>query len=228
MLSKTEHDAVRKAVAAAEAKTSGEIFCVVARQSAHYGEVPFGWASAIALAAPPLVLAFGAWPRVLLAAYQNQWSAAHTAAVDQAMVAAMVGYAGLQAVLFGVVAVIVSAPAVKLALTPPSLKRSEVHKRAMEQFFARGLPALEDGAGVLIYVSSAERRVEVIAGEGIHGKVGEATWNEAVAAALRRIRKGDAAGGLIAAIEICGAALAEHFPPDGEPINRLPDEVTEI
>jgi putative membrane protein len=228
MLSKAQHEAVRAAVAAAEARTSGEILCVVARQSAHYGEVPFGWASAIALAAPPLALAFGVRPGVLLAAFQNDWIAAHTAAIDQAMTAALIGYAALQAALFVVVAAIASLPAVKLALTPAALKRAEVHKRAMEQFFARGIPALEDRAGVLIYVSSAERRVEVIAGEGIHGKVGEAVWNEAVDAALQRIRRGDAAGGLIAAVEICGAALAEHFPPDAVSVNRLPDDVTEI
>lgn len=228
MLSKDQHAAVRAAIAAAEARTSGEILCVVARQSAHYGEVPFGWASALALAAPPLALALGVRPGALLAVFQNDWIAAHTAAINSAMTAALIGYAALQAALFVVAASLASLPAVKLALTPGSLKRSQVHKRAMEQFFARGLPALEDRAGVLIYVSSAERRVEVIAGEGIHGKVGEAVWNQAVAAALQRIRRGDAAGGLIAAIEICGAALAEHFPAEGEPANRLPDDVAEI
>jgi len=228
MLNKAEHDAVRDAVAAAEARTSGEIFCVVAAQSAHYGEVPFGWASAVALAAPPVALALGVRPAALLAAFQNDWVAAHTAAISSAMTTALIGYGALQAVLFVAVAAVASMPAVKIALTPGSLKRSQVHKRAMEQFFARGLPALEEQAGVLIYVSSAERRVEIIAGEGIHGKVGDATWNRAVASALERIRRGDAAGGLIAAIEICGAALAEHFPADGERSNRLPDDVAEI
>jgi uncharacterized membrane protein len=29
------------------------------------------------------------------------------------------------------------------------------------------------------------------------------------------------------AIEICGAALAAHFPPDGAPKNRLPNTVLE-
>jgi putative membrane protein len=66
---------------------------------------------------------------------------------------------------------------------------------------------------VLIFASLAERRVQIIGDEDIHAKVGDAVWEAAIAAALSHIKAGDTAGGLIAAVKLCGDALAEHFPP---------------
>lgn len=227
MLTKAEHEAVRAAVAQAEQKTSGEILCVIAHESGRYREVPFAWAAVVALAAPPLALALGLKPSLLMAAFQSDWVVARTAALDGAVTTALIGYAALQAVLFVIVAAVASLPVVRRMLTPASLKRQHVHERAMEQFFAQGLQATRERTGVLIFVSSAERRVEIVADEGIHGKVGSDAWDRAVAVAVKRIRAGDAVGGLLAAVESCGAVLAQHFPagPHG---NQLPDDVVEI
>jgi putative membrane protein len=228
MLTQAQHEAVRAAVGQAEQKTTGEILCVIAHESGRYSEVPFAWAAVVALAGPPLALALGVKPSLLLAAFQSDWVVAHTAALDAAMTTVLIGYAALQAALFVVVAVVASLPPIRRALTPASLKRQHVHERAMEQFFAQGLQATRERTGVLIFVSSAERRVEIIADEGIHGKVGTDAWDRAVAAAVKRIRAGDAVGGLLAAVDICGAVLAEHFPSDGSGANQLPDDVVEI
>jgi putative membrane protein len=228
MLTQAQHQAIREAVAKAERHTTGEIFCIVARASGHYREVPFAWAAAVALAGPPLAMALGLRPAALLAVLQSDWVAAHTAGLDSALTAVLVGYAALQAALFVLVAALASLPAVKAVLTPASLKRAHVHQRAMEQFFAQGLQATAERTGVLIFVSQAERRIEIIADEGIHAKVGTKAWDKAVAAAIQRIRAGDAAGGLLAAIAVCGDVLAEHFPSDGETANQLSDDVLEI
>lgn len=47
------------AIAAAEAKTSGEIFCVLARRVSSYRDISLGWAAAAALFLPLGLIPFG-------------------------------------------------------------------------------------------------------------------------------------------------------------------------
>ena len=49
-------------------------------------------------------------------------------------------------------------------------------------------------------------------------------WQAAIDTLTTHIREGQIAAGLIAAIERCGAVLAEHAPPDGSG-NQLPDRL---
>ena len=218
MYSKADHDRIHDAIAEAETRTSGEIFCVVARESGAYREVPLAWAAIVALLAPPLGLIAGFRPGAVIQALsgltEGGWVAAHTGALNSALMAALVGYALVQLVLFIAILAIVSIPPVRRFLTPGSVKREHVHARAVEQFSHR-LHQTSGRTGVLIFASLAERRVEVIGDEDIHAKVGDAAWDGAVAAALARIKTGDVAGGLIEAVRLCGDALAAHFPPDG-------------
>jgi putative membrane protein len=230
MLSKTDHDRVHAAIAEAEQRTSGEIFCVVAHEAGHYREVAFAWAAAVALLAPPLSLVFGLKPSFFIAAVltilDNGWVASHVGGLNAAVAGGLVGYAAVQAVLFLAVLVAMSAAPVRRLLTPAPLKHAQVHARAMEQF-AHRLHAASASTGILIFAAMAERRVEIVADEAIHAKVGPRTWDKAVRAAIEPIRAGDTARGLIAAIEICGAVLAEHCPPHG-PRESAPDDVVEI
>ena len=230
MLSNSDHDRIHAAIAAAEAGTSGEIFCVVARESGHYREVGLAWAAATALLAPPLSLVLGLKPSFFMAAMlmvvENGWVASHVGSLNAEVATALVGYAAVQAALFVLVLVLVSLAPVRRLVTPGGLKKAQVHARAMEQF-AHRLQTTRAATGVLVFASLAERRVEIVADETIHARVAQQTWDGAVQAALGPIRAGKAADGLIAAIEICGAALAEHCPPDGNQ-DRSNDDVVEI
>jgi putative membrane protein len=216
MLSAADHDRIHDAIAAVEARTSGEVTCVVAQESSRYREVPLAWAAAVALVAPPLALALGVRPFAVIALAENGWTAADVGSTQVAVMTALVGYALVQAVLFALVGALVSIGPVRRALTPGFVSRGHVHARAMEQF-AHRLHRSKAATGVLIYASLAERRVEVIADVAIHKKVGEVVWRQAVAAAVGPIRHGDVAGGLVAAVQVCGEALARHFPDDGAP-----------
>jgi len=86
MLSQADHDRVRAAIAQAEQRTSGEIFCVVAHESGRYGEVGFAWAAAAALLAPPLSLVLGVKPSFFMAAMltllENGWVASHVGSLN--------------------------------------------------------------------------------------------------------------------------------------------------
>src|SRR6516162_1905877 len=56
MISQADKARIAEAIRTAETKTSGEIFCVIARHASDYRLVPLAWAAAIALVVPaPLI-----------------------------------------------------------------------------------------------------------------------------------------------------------------------------
>ena len=62
MLTRTTSDRISAAIAQAESKTSGEIFCVLAHEVSHYREVPLFWGAVAALVRPAAAGAGGAAP----------------------------------------------------------------------------------------------------------------------------------------------------------------------
>jgi putative membrane protein len=55
-------------------------------------------------------------------------------------------------------------------------------------------------------------------------KVHASEWQATIDALTLRMHDGNIAAGFIAAIERCGAVLAQHAPPDGS-ANELPDRL---
>jgi putative membrane protein len=110
-----------------------------------------------------------------------------------------------------------------MALVPRRIKRTRAHRAAMEQFRARGLARLENRAGVLIFVSLAERYARIVVDDHLATKVHAREWRAAVDALTSHMKDGRIADGFVAAIERCGAVLAEHAP--GTPSSRLPDRI---
>jgi len=202
MISQADHARVADAIRAAEAKTSGEIFCIIARQSSDYRLVPLAWAALIALATPAPLIYLTRWPAALI-------------------------YLA-QLVVFVAAALALSLPAIRFHLVPRRAKHDRAHAEALRQFFAQGLHHTENRTGVLIFASVAERYAEIVADEGINTKVTGEVWDKAVAALIDDIRQGRAADGFIAAIERCGAVLAEHFPPGALAVDELPNKLVEI
>lgn len=225
-LSPSDLAAIQAAVREAEARTSGEIYCVVAEQSGHYGETPLAWAAGVSLLAPALLLLGGVHVTVP-DLFGGGWTAAQVgAAAEAAARNALVGAILLQAVLFAAVAIVVALRPVRLALTPRISKRHEVQRRAREIFLTKNLEATHERTGVLIFVSLAERMAELIADEGIAQHVEPHVWDRAMAALADGLKRGKPAAGFTAAITCCGEVLAERFPadPNNNP-NELPDAV---
>lgn len=217
--------AIEAAVRAAEAGTTGEIYCVVAHDSSHYGETPLAWAAGVALLGPALLLLAGV--HVTIPDFFSSWSASDVSvAIESAVRSALIGAIVTQAILFVVTGLIVEIPAVKRLLTPRSLKRQRVKRRAAEQFAAKNLHATRDRTGVLIFVSLDERMAELIADEGIADHVDAHVWDQAMAALTGGLKRGDPAAGFKAAIGRCGEVLAEKFPARaGDNPNEVPDAV---
>jgi putative membrane protein len=226
MLSHADHDRIAAAVAEAEGKSSGEILCVLQHKVSDYREVPLAWAAGCALIIPALLAAFGVEPW-LNSEDGGDWIATNAVSLSLALNTAILGYALMQLAIFVVVAVALAAiRPLKLALTPTSLKRRRVKRAALNHLKAAHLVA--DEGVVVIFASDQERMVTVVADEALHLKAGDAAWDGAVTAVLSGIKAGDPTSGFVAAVELCGGYLAEHFPHTGPRRNGLADGLLEI
>jgi putative membrane protein len=224
-LSPSDLSAIEAAIREAEARTTGELYCVVTEESADYGETPLAWAAGVALLGPALLLLAGVHvgaPRLF-----GGWTVAQVSqAAEQAARDALIGAILLQAALFVLTLVLVAIPPVRRALTPRAFKRERVRRRAQEQFAAKNLHLTRERTGVLIFVSFAERMAELIADEGIAAHVDPKVWDRAMAALTEGLRRGEPGAGLAAAIGLCGDVLAERFPADpGDNPDQLPNAV---
>jgi putative membrane protein len=202
MISDADKTRIAEAIRQAEAATSGEIFCVIARRSSDYRLVPLAWAALIALLAPLPLIYLTLWP-------------------------ASVIYI-IQLVAFAAAAFGLSRPRIRFRLVPPRAKHDRAHAEALRQFLAHGLHRTEHRTGVLIFASTAERYVEIVADGTINARVAPQVWDDAIAALTDGIKHGRAGDGFVAAIGQCGAVLAAHFPPGALQKNELPDKLVEL
>ena len=202
MIADSDKQRIVAAIRQAESKTAGEIYCVIADQSGDYRLVPIVWAALSALLLPLPLLLLTTVPATLI-------------------------YIAQLALFIGV-AFVLSLPSVMFRIVPRKRMHTRAHVEAMRQFFAQGLHKTEDRTGVLIFASAAERYAEIIADAGINEKVSQEVWDGAIMSLVGAISDGHPADGFIAAIDICGAVLAAHFPPGALPHNELPDRLVEI
>jgi putative membrane protein len=212
MLKPKDHQRIADAIAKVEAQTSGEIFCIVAEEVSKYREIPLAYAAGVALILPPAALLLGLHPWTL-ADFGAGWNDAPN--LGQAVTQALATYAAAQALLFALTAFFVAIPPIRRLLTPRFLKRHRVKRTAYAHFASTGLSHTEARTGVLIFAALKDRQVELVADAAIHKEVGDQAWDGAVAALVKGIKSRDPASGFVRAIDICGAALAEHFPAQG-------------
>lgn len=213
---KEAQDRVVRAIAEAETRTSGEIFCVLARSVSSYRDVALGWAAAAALLLPLALIP------LVHAALGAGWEVQGVGADERL---SPWTYAFVQLAVFLVVFALSSAPGVRRWITPAAVRRGRVRRAALEQFLAHGIHVTEQRTGVLIFACLADHRVEVIADEAIHSKVDEDVWADAVAALTAGLRRGDVAGGFADAVALCGEVLAQHFPPRPHNPNEVADKL---
>ncbi len=228
MLNRIDEDRIEAAVSKAEETTSAEIVVVLAAEVSNYREVPLAWAAAVALIVPPVALLLGVEP-MRLATEAGVWIAGQARALEGEFMFALGLYAIAQAVLFLIVFGIAEIPAVRRAITPEVLKRHRVERVAQQQFAAIGARAREAESGVLIFVAVDDKQVRILAPGDVHEKVGEAVWSRAVKAIGEAMKTGhDPSAGVVQAVEICGAALSQHYPEvrtTGHGLSNRPIEI---
>jgi len=118
---------------------------------------------------------------------------------------------------------------VRRRLTPRVLKRHRVAQAAHRQFVAVAARAQGSETGVLLFVALEDHQVQVLADTSAHARCGEGPWKQAADAVTAAIKAGrDPTAGIIEAVEIIGAALAEHYPSSGPHQNAFSDRPIEL
>lgn len=222
MMNEADHQRVSKAVHDAEMGTAGEIVTIITDVSDRYLDIALWWSISIAVltlavlaAFPALYLEFVGW---LSGGWIVEWTLAEAFELALAVVV----------LKFLAVRLILQWMPLRILLTPGIVKAERVRRRAIRYFKVGAERRTSGRTGILIYLSMAEHRAEIVADEAIHGKVAPEAWGEAMAKLVGEVREGCVADGMIAAIGDVGAILATHFPRAADDKNELPDRLIEL
>jgi putative membrane protein len=210
---------VGAAVKAAEQTTDGEIVVIAAESSDAYHDVALHWAVLAMLLALALMAAFPdfylRWLDWLAGGWTIAWTPRHM------LTAALIMAAGK----FIAVRLLLAWTPLRMAMTPRATKARRVRRRAIALFRVGIEQQTASRTGVLLYLSLAEHRAEIVADAAVHAKVAPEIWGAAMAGLIEALRDGRAADGLVRAVAEVGAVLAAHFPNSGTDPAELPDRL---
>jgi putative membrane protein len=198
LIDAADRERIRAAIAEVERHTDAELVTVLAIRSDDYAYVPVLWAALVALVVP-LVLAPFALSLVFV-------------------VTAQMGTFCVLAVLFHV-------PAVAMRLVPREVRKWRAANMARRMFLEHELHHTEGEIGFMIFVSEAERFVEIIAERGISKHVEDTRWESIVAAFVVDVTEGRVTDGFLRTIAECGKVLAEAVPKTPGNRNELDDRL---
>jgi len=204
-----ERERIRQAVQQAERVTKGEIVPMIVPASALYREAGYRMGLMLALIALAVLLT--------IEIYWLPWGW-HAGNAGWLLLAVVVSY-GLGQWLGRV-------PRIIRLVTSRERMAHKVTLRAEQAFYKHGLHNTRGQTGILILVSLLERRVHILADQGINDHVPAGTWDEVVNGIVVGIRTGQASDAICAAIAKCGVLLAQVSPAgSGENPNELPDSL---
>lgn len=199
LLTQSEQQQVAEAIERIERDTDAELVTVLAEQADDYRYIPLLWAGLIALLIPGAVLFFtatiSAWQLLLV-----QWAT------------------------FIVLALLFRMPSLTTRLIPRSVRHWRACNLARRQFIELNLHHTEGGTGMLIFVSEAERYVEILVDRGIASRIDNSAWEAIVAGFTDQVHNGQVLEGFLGCIEACGSLLKEHVPATHER-NELPNRL---
>lgn len=202
-LSAEERNRIETAVAAAEARTCAEFAVVVAQASDDYAAFPLLWSALLAL------LVGGG-----IAIAAPGMSVGTTFA--------------MQATVLVVAGLLLYLRPLRVRLAPTAVQQTHAMRLARLQFAALVHERTRGGMGLLLFVSLAERHVEILVDRGIAERIPETAWQNVIDDFVGEIRAGHVAQGFIAAVQGCTAVLEQHFPSASGDHNEIADRVTEI
>ncbi|MEZ5653781.1 MAG: TPM domain-containing protein [Burkholderiaceae bacterium] len=114
---------------------------------------------------------------------------------------------------------------IERALPPLAIWRRELspRERALEVFAELHVWDTAANNGVLLYVSMADRQVEILADRGALAAVSAQVWSTACDAIGKGAASGKLTAGMLDGLQILNDALAGAFPGDGSDPNELRD-----
>lgn len=199
LLSKSDQEAVTAAINEVERETDAELVTVLTAQSDNYSYIPLVWAGILALLVPGIANYFGGWlgADVLLLV---QWGS------------------------FVVLSLLFRLPGINTRLIPEQVRYWRASNLARRQFLEQNLHHTDGATGMLIFVSEAERYVEILVDQGIADVLDNKMWEEIVADFTTKVRQGQTRQGFLDCIAACGTLLKEHVPATHER-NELPNHL---
>lgn len=108
----------------------------------------------------------------------------------------------------------------RLFISPREIQE-EVDEAATLHFFREGLHQTRERTGILIFISVFERRVRVLADQGINEKVSTDQWDRIVHIITDGIRQKSQAEAVCLAVKEAGRILGVHFPMEPDDRNEL-------
>lgn len=202
LLTQSEQQQVAQAIDRIERDTDAELVTVLAEQADDYRYIPLLWAGLIALVVPGAALFFtvamSAWQLLLV-----QWAT------------------------FIVLALLFRIPSLTTRLIPRPVRHWRACNLARRQFIELNLHHTEGGTGILIFVSEAERYVEILVDRGISSRIDNSAWEAIVANFTEQVHDGQVLEGFLGCIEACGSLLKQHVPAT-QIRNQLPNRLVMI
>ena len=107
-----------------------------------------------------------------------------------------------------------------------SVCKGEVLDRAAWLFKSLKMHKTALRNGVLIYLSTTDRKFAIIGDAGINAVVPEGFWNDVKDLMIANLSKGDPSQGFVLGIARVGEKLKEFFPYQEDDVNELPDEIS--
>ncbi|KEY85394.1 TPM domain-containing protein [Pseudomonas sp. 17391] len=190
---------IAEAIARAERRTDAELVTVLARRADDYAYLPLFWAAVLALAVPGLLQLVLGWP-----------------GMRGLLVANVLVFIGLCLLLRN--------PRLAGWLIPRALRRWRASSLARQQFREQNLQRTTAATGVLIFVSEAERHVEILVDQGVERYLDASARAAIVGRFAEQVRQGRTVQGFVECIEACGEALSQHVPPT-HTRNELPNRL---
>ncbi|MFN3387514.1 MAG: TPM domain-containing protein [Allosphingosinicella sp.] len=220
--SEEDHRLVTAAVTKAERESDGEIVTVVAGRSDGYHDVGLHYA-VLAMLLVPALLAFVPqstvdWATGLVLGWNAEIGRV-----------ALMGFLFVALTLvFLIVRFALAYMPLRMALTPGSTKTRRVRRRAVELFRTGTEHRTAGRTGVLLYLSLAEHRAELVADQAIHSQVTPDVWGDAMDVLVEHVKEGRGGVGMALAVEKIGAVLAQCLPKTLDNPNELPDRLIEL
>jgi putative membrane protein len=182
-----EHNRIDAAIAEIGRSTAANLCVVVTRVSDRYSLYPVAWAAigAILLGALVSLLRPDIQSRAIIA---------------------------IQLWFMIVMTLLLHWLPIRLRIVPERVKHAHARQLAHREFNAHAMANPNQRYRILLFVSLAERYVEIVADHETHALAPAGAWNKIVDEFLATVKAGRVADGVVAAIAACGAILKEHHP----------------
>ena len=199
LVTQEEQNKIKEAIESFESKSDAEIVTVIAKQSDEYLYIPTLWAGVLAFILPYIYLFFGSLTQKEIAL--------------------------VQLLTFFILATVTRMKPIKMALVPASIKRKRSTNRANAKFVELLQQNSQQNGLVMLYVSEAEKYVQILTDATIAQKVDNGLWSEAVENFIARVKEGNIAQGYLETIVKTSELLTELFPKTKEDRDTLPNHL---